>query len=230
MRSEPIPNAWSASMVTSKRFRCGFCDTFVAPNNGWDNQHSSYWLRICTNCYRPTYWNGGEQLPGVAFGNPVQKLPEDVSALYEEARACCAGSSYTAAVLVLRKLLMNIAVQKKASKDLSFLEYVEHMSSQGYIPPDGKSWVDHIRKKGNEATHEIKLMDKDDAEDLIKFSEMLLKFTPPPLDQAQLRLCHGAPARPRESHRTLSTDAGRVGRRSPIRGRDSRPAPAWSVP
>ena len=71
---------------------------------------------------------------------------------------------------------MNIAVQKKASKDLSFLEYVEHLSSQGYIPPDGKSWVDHIRKKGNEATHEIKLMDKDDAEDLIKFSEMLLKF------------------------------------------------------
>ena len=112
----------------------------------------------------------------MAFGNPVQNLPEDVSALYEEARACCAESSYTAAVLVLRKLLMNIAVQKKASGNLKFIEYVEYLSDQGYVPPDGKSWVDNIRQKGNEATHEIKLMDKKDAEDLVVFSEMLLKF------------------------------------------------------
>ena len=117
-----------------------------------------------------------EQHPGVAFGNPVQNLPNDVSALYEEARACCAGSSYTAAVLVLRKLLMNIAVQKEASENLKFIEYVEYLSNKGYVPPDGKSWVDHIRQKGNEATHEIKLMKKKDAEDLVVFSEMLLKF------------------------------------------------------
>ena len=71
---------------------------------------------------------------------------------------------------------MNIAVQKKASGNLKFIEYVEYLSDQGYVPPDGKSWVDNIRQKGNEATHEIKLMDKKDAEDLVVFSEMLLKF------------------------------------------------------
>jgi hypothetical protein len=36
--------------------------------------------------------------------------------------------------------------------------------------------VDHIRKKGNEATHEIALMGQADAEELIGFTEMLLKF------------------------------------------------------
>jgi hypothetical protein len=46
----------------------------------------------------------------------------------------------------------------------------------GYVPPNGKGWVDHIRKKGNEATHEILLMSKTDAEELITFVEMLLKF------------------------------------------------------
>jgi hypothetical protein len=46
----------------------------------------------------------------------------------------------------------------------------------GYVPPDGKGWVDHIRKKGNEATHEIALMTAADAEELISFVEMLLKF------------------------------------------------------
>ena len=71
---------------------------------------------------------------------------------------------------------MNIAVQKEASENLTFIEYVEYLSSKGYVPPDGKDWVDHIRQKGNEATHEIKLIEKKDAEDLVVFSEMLLKF------------------------------------------------------
>ena len=46
----------------------------------------------------------------------------------------------------------------------------------GYVPPNGKMWVDHIRKKANEATHEIPHMERGDAIDLITFSEMLLKF------------------------------------------------------
>ena len=71
---------------------------------------------------------------------------------------------------------MNVAVQKAAAENLKFIEYVEYLSNNGYVPPDGKSWVDHIRQKGNEATHEIQLMGKKDAEDLIVFSEMLLKF------------------------------------------------------
>ena len=169
----------NANTVVTERFRCGFCDHLVASSRGWQTTKGYQyrcWIRICPNCNRPTYSEMAEQHPGVAFGNQVQNLPDDVSALYEEARACCAGSSYTAAVLVLRKLLMNIAVQKEASENLKFIEYVEYLSRKGYVPPDGTIWVDHIRKKGNEATHEIKLMGKKDAEDLVVFSEMLLKF------------------------------------------------------
>jgi len=36
--------------------------------------------------------------------------------------------------------------------------------------------VDHIRQKGNEANHEIKVMTAQDARDLVSFLEMLLKF------------------------------------------------------
>ncbi len=71
---------------------------------------------------------------------------------------------------------MNIAVAKSAEQGLNFSDYVQFLSDKGYVPPDGKEWVDHIRTKGNEATHEIALMTKDDAEDLITFSEMLLRF------------------------------------------------------
>jgi hypothetical protein len=71
---------------------------------------------------------------------------------------------------------MNIAVQQGADEGKKFIEYVEYLAANGYVPPNGKPWVDHIRKKGNEATHEITLMGSDDATELIQFSEMLLKF------------------------------------------------------
>ncbi len=71
---------------------------------------------------------------------------------------------------------MHIAVDLKAAEGLSFLDYVEYLAAKGYVPPNGKAWVDHIRKKGNEANHEIVLMEKQDSEQLIDFVEMLLKF------------------------------------------------------
>lgn len=71
---------------------------------------------------------------------------------------------------------MNIAVSKGAKEGEKFVTYVQFLSDNGYIPPDGKQWVDHIRKKGNEATHEITIMTREDAEELIDFIEMLLKF------------------------------------------------------
>ena len=71
---------------------------------------------------------------------------------------------------------MNIAVSKGAKEGLSFYDYVDFLSDENYIPPNGKGWVDHIRKKGNDATHEISIMEQEDAKELIDFAEMLLKF------------------------------------------------------
>jgi hypothetical protein len=53
---------------------------------------------------------------------------------------------------------------------------VEHLTKSGFVPPNGRGWVDHIRQKGHEANHEIVLMSQKDAEDLVTFVEMLLKF------------------------------------------------------
>ncbi|EGR5930927.1 DUF4145 domain-containing protein, partial [Vibrio parahaemolyticus] len=107
----------------------------------------------------------GSQYPDVAPGNDVRHLPEDLAALYKEARNCVAASAYTGAVLLTRKLLMNIGVEQGAQEGKPFIHYVNYLAEQGYIPPNGRGWVDHIRKKGNEATHEIALMNKSDCED-----------------------------------------------------------------
>ncbi len=72
---------------------------------------------------------------------------------------------------------MHIAVSLGDAPGKKFIEYVEWLSSNNHIPVNAKGWVDHIRTKSNEANHEIILMNKEDAKDLLEFSEMLLKVT-----------------------------------------------------
>jgi hypothetical protein len=118
----------------------------------------------------------GKQHPGAQFGHVVESLPPDVAALYGDARASMSAGAFTPAVLTCRKVLMHLAVEKGAPTGKSFLEYVEYLAQKGYVPPNGRGWVDHIRTKGNEANHEIKVMGEAEAKDLITFTEMLLRF------------------------------------------------------
>jgi len=168
--------AWqNTQRIVSHSFTCGHCGNLVASDCGFFKALDQR-VYICPHCDQPSYFSPSEQLPGVAPGNDVRALPEDVASLYREARRAVAASAYTAATLVSRKLLMNVAVAQKAPTGRTFVEYVEYLANQGYVPPNGKGWVDHIRKKGNEATHEIVVMKREDAEELVAFTEMLLKF------------------------------------------------------
>jgi hypothetical protein len=166
----------NASNIGSREFVCGHCGNVVASAQGFVSNAAGHILHICPHCTKPTYFEPNKQIPGVAPGVEVANLPNDVQALYREARNCVASSANTAAVLTCRKLLMSIAVAQGAPAGKSFISYVEYLADKGYVPPNGRGWVDHIRTKGNEANHEIVLMSAEDALELISFSEMLLKF------------------------------------------------------
>jgi hypothetical protein len=180
MKIEPVD--WkNVQQLKSKSYVCGNCGQALASERGFYALKGGYVavsIYLCHHCLRPTYFDTeGTQIPGYPYGKPVNDIPSvEVDSLYNEARNCTSCNAYTASVLCCRKLLMNIAVSKGAEEGLSFVEYVEFLSGKGFVPPDGKEWVDHIRKKGNEATHEISIMKKEDAEELITFMEMLLKF------------------------------------------------------
>ena len=176
---------WSDSLdIGSKNFTCGYCGNSIASNVGYDavdaisNEELIVEnIFICHYCLRPTYFDEeNNQVPGPIYGKNIDYIPEQVHRLYNEARNCISCNANTASVLCSRKLLMNIAVSKGAKEGLSFYDYVNFLSDKNYIPPDGKDWVDHIRKKGNDATHEISIMEQEDAKELIDFVEMLLKF------------------------------------------------------
>jgi len=174
---------WSGiGALPSKSYICSHCGNSLASEKGYTASPPGRVdilanIYICHFCFRPTYFDKeGNQIPGSPYGKNVNNVPSEVETLYNEARNCTSCNAYTASVLCCRKLLMNIAVSKGAEEGLNFIEYVEYLSNEHFIPPNGKGWVDHIRTKGNEATHEISIMEKEDAEELITFIEMLLKF------------------------------------------------------
>lgn len=176
-------HAWTEiKLLPSKSYVCGYCGNPLASEKGWSAlEHAlgkhNWFIYVCHYCDRPTFFdNAGHQTPGAIFGNPVKDIPDQlVSELYDEARRATSVNSYTAAVLSCRKLLMHVAVSKGAKHGEDFLYYVQYLADHHFIPPDAKGWVDQIRTKGNEANHQIKIMTKEDAEELISFVEMLLK-------------------------------------------------------
>ncbi|HAH45905.1 MAG TPA: hypothetical protein DCM07_13830 [Planctomycetaceae bacterium] len=177
-------NWYATQKLEPYSFVCGHCNNQVSSSLGYKTGHyidgsgeEKGGVYICPHCHGPTIVApDGTRLPDVPIGNSVDHVPQDLVDLYEEARRCTSTGCYTASVLVCRKIIMHIGVANGADEGKNFLYYVDHLADAGFVPPNGKTWVDHIRKKGNEANHEIKLITRDDTRELIVFIEMLLRF------------------------------------------------------
>ena len=179
-----MPWHWSsAGNLVNKSYVCGYCGNKVGPNQGYGASHSgggneTRFIYLCPTCGRPTFFDeAGKQTPSVQVGNEVHGITDaGVAALYNQARDCTSLGAYTASTLLCRKILMNLAVQHGDVPGKSFVEYIGYLDSKGYVPPNGKEWIDRIRTKGNEATHEIRLIEGPEALQILTFTEMLLKF------------------------------------------------------
>lgn len=185
---------WKESYkIESKEYKCGFCEREIASEFGFaaigtvsrnsHGRHESYegikgCIYICYNCKSPTYFDeDNEQYPDSSFGNLVKHINDkEVEDLYKEARRCMSVHSYTSTVMCCRKLLMNISVSEGAKEGQSFVDYVNYLKDNNFIPPNGLKWVDEIRKHGNAANHKIILKTKNEANKILLFTEMLLKF------------------------------------------------------
>ena len=174
----------STSILKPLSYTCGHCGNPLSSNVGFSkgvhldgSGLSVEQVYICHHCEKPTYTGVGIQIPGPRPGEDVSGIEDSgVNTLYKEARDAYSQNAFTATILCCRKLLMHIAVSKGADAGKQFIEYVEFLSSENYIPRDAKGWVDQIRKRGNEANHEIAIGTKEQANDLMSFLTMLLKL------------------------------------------------------
>src|SRR5208337_291871 len=103
--------------MSSRSYVCGHCGKPLASERGWagllsTSNHSPHGsVYVCHQCSRPTFFDpdANVQIPGIAFGRPVQNVTDKVVAeVYEEARRATSAGCYTAAVLCCRKLLMHM--------------------------------------------------------------------------------------------------------------------------
>lgn len=161
--------------LTAMEYACPYCGAFVGSDLGFAGRNA--FIYICPSCVHPTYFSEFDiMLPGPRRGADVGNVPPDVDRAYSEARSALAGNAPTASAMISRKVLMHIAVDQGAPEGQTFAEYVQYLADNGWVPPNGRGWVDHIRTKGNEANHEIPQTTPADAAELIDFLELLLRF------------------------------------------------------
>ena len=183
---------WSSAVLETKVYECGYCGYRISSNEGMGLTEDTYdmtaGIYICNSCHLPTLITDfgiydefsfvgrvNEQIPSERYGKPIKHLPYEVNQIYEEARDSFSVKAYTAVMLLCRKLLMHVAVDLGADKNKKFIDYIDYFEKEGYISKNARSWVDKIRKLGNEANHEIMIGNKEDAKKIIEFSAMLLK-------------------------------------------------------
>lgn len=174
----------NSHMTSTRSYTCGYCGNHVSSEKGL--RISQYQdgsgdipgkgIYLCPNCKGPTFFDLYDiQHPGYLIGQKIKHIPENVDSLYEEARNSFSVNAFTGVVLLCRKLLMNIAVSFGAEEGKSFASYVQFLFDEGYVSKSSKQWVDHIRKEGNSATHEIEIKTKDEAKLILLFAEMILR-------------------------------------------------------
>lgn len=166
--------------LTSHSIECGFCGNKVAPNTGYylNSGYEDIYIYKCPQCSNPIIYNSNskETFPGAMYGREVKGLPENIQTLYDECRTNYSNKCYTSSQMIARTLLMHIAVEQGAKEGETFAKYIDYLENNGFIPPNGKKWVDFIRKSGNVANHQIVIKEKEETEKVITFLSSLLLF------------------------------------------------------
>lgn len=175
-------SSWvSPDPVRSRSYQCGYCDQRVGSDQGFridrrgDGQVGGIYL--CPSCSGPTFFApDGRQFPRASAGHTVEHVPRALNQLYEEARSAVSYQCYTGAVLLCQKILRHVAISRGADASASFFDCVIYLDENGYLPPDGTHWVNHIGQQNRDTGRQIRVRGSEDAEDLLRFTEMMLRF------------------------------------------------------
>ncbi|MFS3914342.1 DUF4145 domain-containing protein [Bacillus australimaris] len=178
-------NMWQDVVaIEGESFNCGYCNSLTAPSygyvtSGYDRNGLIVGARIliCPNCKQPTFFDEfNSQYPSANnIMDNINYLPDDVQELYKEVCDSFSVHAYTGASILARKMIMNIAIEKKAEVDLSFANYVEYLVTNGVVPKSAEKWLNTVRKNGNEAAHKTSKSSKEETEKIIKFLVILLR-------------------------------------------------------
>jgi hypothetical protein len=180
-----MPIKWNSTLgiANGTSYDCGYCKTKISAHYilvGIDGYAQSHYIYLCTSCSKPTYYSPADknQIPAPGIQTMVRNIADPlVKALFEEAANCFKFNAFSSISMLCRKILMHVAVEKGAKENDTFKYYVDFLASNGWVPPNGREWLDKIKKMGNDVNHQIIVSNPDDTLDIFKFTELLLMFT-----------------------------------------------------
>ena len=163
--------------LISLSFVCWNCNNNVASDKGYQTPdgNSKKRIYICPHCKAPNVFDvNGKAILSPLLGKEIKKLPENIMNVYEEVRKCIQSNCFTGAVMLMRKIIMNVAVHEGAEKNKSFAEYINYLCDNGIVHKKSKNKADSVRELGNNANHEIENRTQEEAQNCFEFIELLL--------------------------------------------------------
>ena len=163
--------------LISLSFVCWNCNNQVASDKGYKTYNDNLRKKIylCPHCHTPNVYDlNGNAILSSLPGKEIKKLPENIKNVYDEVRKCMQSNSFTGAVMLMRKIIMNIAVHEGAKENKNFDEYVDYLCNNGIVHKKSKKKADSVRKLGNDANHEIENRTQEEAQNCFEFIELLL--------------------------------------------------------
>ena len=112
-------------------------------------------------------------------------LPDKISRLYWEATETFRISAYTACEMLCGTIMLEVAVDKGASRKRSFEQSVTYLYERGCLNMTQKVMADAIRTNRNKGVHKGRLPTEGRAQDMLIFTESILLslYQEPPLLQ-----------------------------------------------
>ena len=156
-------------------YTCGYCGKAVLGTIvGYLPRTYTKWL-LCSWCAHGSVETRSSINPKPLPVLQIAGLPDDIRQAYNDARKSFMLEIYTGCEMLCRKILMHIAVEKKAAEGQAFASYVTYLKDSGYINEPMKDLADIVRAKGNESNHEIKEPDERRAKMVLEFTSHILR-------------------------------------------------------
>lgn len=149
----------------------------VTTSASWnDSERKNTWtMKKCNSCHGVVMLkNHGETIYPSPLPSPIdERIIELVKIDLKEAKLCYSVSAFKATVVLSRRALQSICIDKGAHQTKKLYEQIQDLADRGVITNDLKDWATEVRYVGNDGAHPGEEITLEDAEAILKLTEQI---------------------------------------------------------
>lgn len=133
----------------------------------------SWWMAKCNSCEGVMLvLDEGEVIYPTPQPSPTDvRIPEIIKCDIQEAKKCFSVSAFSATVVMARRAVESICIDKGANKGNPLHKQIEEIRQKGIITEDLKEWATEVRYTGNTGAHAGMQPTRQDAESILHLAE-----------------------------------------------------------